>query len=62
MPSFRQALEAYDKGLALDKSNEECKKGKDQVPHGSIWWGSLRSAKDAKLKVGQSELNIPVLK
>ena len=62
MPSFRQALEAYEKGLALDKSNEERKKGKDQVPHGSIWWDSLRSAKDAKLKVGQSELNIPVLK
>lgn len=37
MPSFRQALEAYDKGLALDKSNEECKKGKEQVPHGSTW-------------------------
>ena len=57
MPSFRQALEAYDKGLALDKSNEECKKGKEQVPHGSTWWDSLRNAQDAKLKVGENELN-----
>ena len=26
-----QALEAYDKGLALDKGNEECKNGKEQA-------------------------------
>jgi hypothetical protein len=43
--------------LALDKSNEECKKGKEQVPHGSTWWDSLRNAQDAKLKVGENELN-----
>lgn len=31
MKEYHKALEAYEKGLALDKSNEECKKGKDQV-------------------------------
>ena len=29
--SVMEALEAYDKGLALDKGNEECKRGREQV-------------------------------